>query len=123
MSTHLRVEAEKLAERPYLIEVVKDETTDDQPIYVARITELEGCIGQGKTYDEAVADVNQAKVDFIESLLEDGLPVPAPMWIATTLSTGVVTANIYRYEKANRDKQSHELQETQRPSHLLPLKA
>jgi predicted RNase H-like HicB family nuclease len=70
--------AEHLADRPYLVEVVKGETTDDQPIYLARSPELEGCLAQGETIDDAIQSLREARVDYIYSLLEDNLPVPDP---------------------------------------------
>ncbi|MBI5840766.1 MAG: type II toxin-antitoxin system HicB family antitoxin [Chloroflexi bacterium] len=64
-----------------------EETTDDQPIHFARVLEMDGCFGQGASRDEAIADLRSAIVDFIESLLEDGLPVPEPTKVDSTLGT------------------------------------
>ena len=74
----IHTKAEALAKLPYIIMTAIDETTDNQPIYFARATEVEGCFGQGETHEAAVEDLRLALVDFIESLLEDGLPVPEP---------------------------------------------
>jgi len=87
MNTNLRKKAEKLAALPYLTEIVQDETTDEQPIYLARILELEGCLGQGKTIEEAIQDLNEAKIDFILSLLEDHMPIPQPTTTSSTSNT------------------------------------
>ncbi|MDI6770315.1 MAG: type II toxin-antitoxin system HicB family antitoxin [Anaerolineales bacterium] len=73
-----RAKAEVLAKRPYLVMTSIEETTDNQPIYFARVLELEGCFGQGETREAAVKDLRLATTDFIESLLVDGLPVPEP---------------------------------------------
>lgn len=73
-----RAKAEALAKRPYLVMTTIETTTDNQPIYLARVIELEGCFGQGETREAAIEDLRLAMVDFIESLLEDGLPVPEP---------------------------------------------
>jgi len=70
--------AAKLAERAYSVQVVTDETTDGMPIYLARIAELDGCMAQGETIEQALENLRGAKIDFIASLLEDGLPVPCP---------------------------------------------
>lgn len=78
MEQKLLKKASKLASRSYLTVVVLDETTDGQPVYLARNPELPNCLGQGVTYDEAVQDLGFARIDYIYSLLEDGLPVPDP---------------------------------------------
>ena len=83
-----RALAEKLAKRPYLVMTSVEETTDDQPIYFARVLELDGCFGQGESRKEALEDLQLAMVDFIESLLVDGLPVPTPTpLVNTTVNT------------------------------------
>jgi predicted RNase H-like HicB family nuclease len=44
--------------------------------YVAHVPTLRGCVSQGKTKDEALANVREAIEVYIEALLEDGLTVP-----------------------------------------------
>ena len=83
----IRSKAEELARRSYLIMTSIEETTDGQPIYFSRVFEMDGCFGQGPTRDQAVADLRLAMADFIESLLEDELPVPEPTKIDSTLGT------------------------------------
>jgi len=80
-------EAQQLAMRPYTIKVERDETTENEPIYLAHVLELEGCFGQGENPEIAKADLKSAMIDFIASLLEDGLPVPRPAELAVTIST------------------------------------
>jgi len=83
-----RAKAEELAKRPYLVMTSVEETTDNQPIHFARVLEMDGCFGQGETREKALEDLRLAMVDFIESLLEDGLPVPEPTpLVNTTVST------------------------------------
>ena len=81
-------EAEKLAARPYIDQVIKDETTSGKPIFVALSPELEGCIAQGVTLEEAIQNLKEARIDYIYSLLEDGLPVPKPQVQSTTTTSG-----------------------------------
>lgn len=90
----LRDKAQRLAKAPYAIEVSRDETTDGEPIFLARVLELSGCMGQGNTPEEAVRDLEAAKVDYIESLLEDGLPVPHPAAQAT-VSVSTATTVVF----------------------------
>jgi len=94
MDLDLRSKAEKLARRPYIIKVLRDQTTDDQPIYFARNPELEGCFGQGNTLIEAADDLLDARIDYILSLLEDGLPVPGPNRLSTTSASNVAMIKI-----------------------------
>jgi|GEM_PF-2022568 len=70
--------AEKLAARMYDIVVLHDEASDGTPIYVALNPELAGCKSQGDTVEEAIANLNDARIDYIYSLLEDELPIPYP---------------------------------------------
>ncbi|MEW6405091.1 MAG: type II toxin-antitoxin system HicB family antitoxin [Chloroflexota bacterium] len=91
-------QAERLAMRPYFIKVALDETTDNEPIYIAHVLELEGCFGQGEDPESAVADLRSAMVDFIAILLEDGLPVPEPAdLVMTTSSTTSKTVTMANY--------------------------
>lgn len=43
---------------------------------VAECPSLPGCISQGKTREEAVANIKEAIQGYIAALEEDGLPVP-----------------------------------------------
>ena len=43
---------------------------------VAQVPTLRGCVSQGKTREEALASIKEAIEANIESLIEDGLPVP-----------------------------------------------
>ena len=44
--------------------------------WVAECPSLSGCISQGKTRQEAIANIKEAIEGYIASLEEDGLPVP-----------------------------------------------
>jgi len=44
--------------------------------WVAECPSLPGCISQGETRDEAILNIKEAISLYIESLEEDGLPVP-----------------------------------------------
>ena len=44
--------------------------------YVAYVPSLRGCVSQGETREQALANVKEAIEAYIEALLEDGLPVP-----------------------------------------------
>jgi predicted RNase H-like HicB family nuclease len=44
--------------------------------WVVECPSLPGCISQGTTRDEALANIREAIELYIESLREDGLPIP-----------------------------------------------
>jgi predicted RNase H-like HicB family nuclease len=44
--------------------------------WITECPSLPGCISQGKTKEEAVANIREAIQEYIAALLEDGLPVP-----------------------------------------------
>lgn len=64
------------AKLPYTIIL---ERHDDQGTYwVARVAELPHCMIHGNTPEEAIKEIEEVKLDWIKSNLEDGLPVPEP---------------------------------------------
>lgn len=79
----LEAQAKTLAERPYTLEIIKDRTSDGTPIYLVRNPELPGCMAQGATIPEAEENLFEARIEFIESLLREGLEVPDPIVTAT----------------------------------------
>ena len=52
---------------------------DEDGIYVAEVPSLPGCISQGVTRAEALANIKEAMEAYIESLEEHGEPVPLPI--------------------------------------------
>ncbi len=44
--------------------------------FVAEIPSLPGCISQGKTRQEALKNIQEARELYIESLIQDGEPIP-----------------------------------------------
>ena len=55
------------------------ERHDDQNVYwVARVAELPHCLIHGNTPEEAVKEIEDVKLDWIQSNLEDGLSIPEP---------------------------------------------
>ncbi len=80
MTDHLEEKARNMAAEPYSIEMMKDVTTDGEAeVYLLRHPELEGCMAQGESIEEAMTELHPARYEYILSLLEDGLPVPAPV--------------------------------------------
>jgi predicted RNase H-like HicB family nuclease len=48
---------------------------EDEFGYLAHIPELEGCITQGKTYQEALFNIKEAAELYLESLQNEHIPV------------------------------------------------
>ena len=44
--------------------------------WIAQCPSLTGCISQGRTKQEAIANIKEAIAGYIASLEEDGLPIP-----------------------------------------------
>lgn len=80
---NIKKQAEELSNRPYSVVVFRDKATDNEYIYVAVNPELEGCIAQGESMREAQENLKLFRVDYIQHLLENNLPVPDPAWMAT----------------------------------------
>jgi len=77
MTSEIEDRAKYLASQPYAIEVMKDKTTTGEDVFLAKNPQLYGCMAQGATIEEALANLADARLDYIEGLLEDGEPVPA----------------------------------------------
>lgn len=76
MTSEIEERARYLANQPYAVEVMKDRTTTGEDVFLAKNPQLYGCMAQGATVEEALANLADARLDYIEDLLEDGDPVP-----------------------------------------------
>ena len=54
--------------------------------WVAECPSLPGCVSQGPTKEEAIANVREAIEGYILALREDGLPVPEEQFEAIVLA-------------------------------------
>jgi antitoxin HicB len=52
---------------------------DEDGVFVAECPALPGCISQGKSRQEAVANIKDAIAGYLESLRKHGDPIPAPI--------------------------------------------
>ena len=64
----------KYLELPYTTTLRRDTDGD----FVARVEELPGCSADGKTPQEAIENLDEAKSLWIQDCLEHGNPVPLP---------------------------------------------
>ncbi len=49
---------------------------DEDGVYVAEVPALPGCISQGKSRSEAISNIKEAIVGYLESLHAHGEPTP-----------------------------------------------
>lgn len=49
---------------------------DEEQYWIVECPSLKGCISQGKTKEEALANIKEAISGYIAALQEDGLPIP-----------------------------------------------
>lgn len=61
----------------YAIEIKPDEC-GDTPCYMAYHPELRGCMAQGDTPEEALANLIEARSEYIALLLSRGVAAPLP---------------------------------------------
>ena len=52
---------------------------DEDGVFVAEVPALPGCISQGQTRAEALANIKEAIAAYLESLEAHGEPVPPPI--------------------------------------------
>lgn len=88
MDIQVTPEAQALAVRPYSVIINEEQTQSGVTVFIATNPDLPGCVGQGKTPQEAIQDLALARADFIQTMLDDEVDVPAPdeMVVATGLT-------------------------------------
>ncbi len=96
LNKQLWEQAEKLASRGYDVETFRDTLTNGEIVILARHPELPGCMAHGVTKEEAIANLKEARTEYIYSLLEDGEDVPYPRVEATNTA---VNENIVAFEE------------------------
>ena len=52
--------------------------SEEDDAYVAEVPELAGCMGDGKTYQEALANTERIIQEWIDTATELGRPIPQP---------------------------------------------
>jgi predicted RNase H-like HicB family nuclease len=52
---------------------------DEDGVFVAEVPALPGCVSQGTTRPEAIANIKEAIAAYLESLQKHGEPVPPPV--------------------------------------------
>ena len=54
-------------------------TPDEDGVFVAECPALPGCVSQGNSRDEAMANIRDAIQGYLESLKKHGDPIPSPI--------------------------------------------
>jgi antitoxin HicB len=65
---------------PYTIEL----TPDENGIWFAAIPLLKGCMTQADSREEALIMLDEAKLLWLETALETGMPIPEPAGLASS---------------------------------------
>ncbi len=65
---------------PYTIEL----TLDDDGMWFAAIPLLKGCMTQGDSREDALIMLDEAKALWLETALEEGIPIPEPTEILSS---------------------------------------
>lgn len=65
-----------LASRPYSVQAQKSQLLDRSIVVFVRNPALPGCMAQGDTLGEALAELGEARQEYLFALLEDGIDVP-----------------------------------------------
>lgn len=66
---------EEYLKKPYKIELIPDM---EEGGYAVSCPELPGCISFGDTIEEAMANIEDAKIAWLSAALEDGAAIPEP---------------------------------------------
>lgn len=78
MAVDLLHQAEDLASRNYSMAVYIEKNDQGQTLYLAENPELYGCMAEGNSLEEAIENLRDARIDYIQTMLEDRIDVPEP---------------------------------------------
>ena len=59
--------------------VIQHKNDESGEYYFVTVQELDGCMSDGETVEEAYANIREAMEGWIETKLEAGLPIPMPI--------------------------------------------
>jgi predicted RNase H-like HicB family nuclease len=69
---------EEYVSLPYAVVLIPDEDTKGNPCYRAEHPQLPGCMSHGKTPEEAVRNLSDARRLYLQTRIELGLEIPLP---------------------------------------------
>jgi|GEM_PF-3908773 len=94
MNEQLLEKAKVLASQPYTIQIIQDDSDEDEILYVALNPELDGCLAQGLSVEEAESNLDEFRIEYIAHLLEHNLPVPKPASIQVFMTSNQTAITI-----------------------------
>lgn len=94
MDKELLEEAKQLAKSYSHVTLSEDKTSSGEPLYLYKDVALDGCMAQGKSLEEALANLEDARVDYIYALLQDGLEIPAPVSTISGFTEDTIVAEV-----------------------------
>jgi len=53
--------------------------SDEDEAFVVEVPELPGCMAEGETYEQAVANAQRVITEWVETARELGRPIPEPL--------------------------------------------
>ncbi len=69
---------------PYIAIVTPDEDMNGEPCYRAEHPQLPGCMSHGRSQEEALQNLGDAKQLYLKTRIELGMEIPEPPVITTT---------------------------------------
>ena len=63
---------------PYTIEIIHDKSDPLEPVWFAKVKELQGCMTEADTWEEIHEMIHDAMAGWIDISLQKGLPIPEP---------------------------------------------
>lgn len=118
MSEKLLGQAKELAARNYKLSVFEDKLSNGKTIYMAKNLELKGCMAQGATIEDAIKNLDDARVDYIYDSLEDGVIIPDPASLAVQTAFTIDSEQVFISGSVSADKTQEGVAQ---PSHRKPL--
>jgi predicted RNase H-like HicB family nuclease len=93
MDEKLWQEAKRLAARNYRTLVAQEKLSNGNIVYIAKNPALFGCMAQGATIEEAIENLNEARIDYIYDSLENDIAIPTPETITIHASNTFVVVD------------------------------
>ncbi|GEM_PF-1037169 len=82
---------------------------EDHVFWIAESKDLKGCVGQGDTIDEAIAELGQNEIEWLETAEELGIKIPTPTLEENVEYSGKfmvrVSPTVHREASENAKKQ------------------
>ena len=105
MNKELLEKAKMLSKQEYKITISTEKLSDGRVVYMAKNPTLEGCMAQGFTEEEAISNLEEARIDYIYDALEDGETFPDSITETTSpdqLNLQVTQLNIHIKRSLNQ---------------------